>query len=203
MARTSTIDKRALILEAAVKTFADKGFHGTRVSDIAQEAGIAYGLIYHYFKNKEEILNAIFREKWDIFLQILRSIDRDNRDLRSKLQAIAGFFFDSYRQLPELMEVLVLEILHSSRFLEDKNLEAFQEAFHIMDAIFRQGQEQGTVAGDVDPRVASLIFLGSIETTLTGRILNTISAAYLVELRVKLVDQFLYGITGAPPTVKS
>ena len=45
-------DKRQLILDAAIKVFADKGYHGSRVSDIANEAGIAYGLVYHYFKNK-------------------------------------------------------------------------------------------------------------------------------------------------------
>ena len=48
-------DKRSLIQDAAIKVFASHGYHGSRVSDIAQEAGIAYGLVYHYFKNKENL----------------------------------------------------------------------------------------------------------------------------------------------------
>jgi len=52
--------KRARILEAATRVFASRGYHGARVSDIAREAGIAYGLVYHYFRNKEEILDTIF-----------------------------------------------------------------------------------------------------------------------------------------------
>lgn len=197
--RTATIDKRDLILGAAVKAFAQKGFHGTRVADIAQEAGIAYGLIYHYFKNKEEILNSIFHDKWGIFLAILKSIDQDNRDLRAKLLAIAGFFFDSYRQLPHLMEVLVLEIIHSSRFLEDENLDQFREAFVMMETIFRREQERGIVSESVNPRVASFLFLGSIETMLTAKILDTITGTTdLDALKAALVDQFLYGITRRP-----
>jgi AcrR family transcriptional regulator len=190
------IDKRRLILEAAVKTFAEKGFHGTRVADIAKEADIAYGLIYHYFKNKEEILNSIFHDKWGVFLAILRSIDQDNRDLRAKLLAIAGFFFDSYRHLPHLMEVLIMEIIHSSRFLEKENLGQFREAFVIMEGIFRREQERGTVAAAVNPRVASFLFLGSIETMLTMKILDTFHGdADLESLKETLVTQFLFGIS--------
>ena len=192
--KVAAVDKHDLILRAAVKTFAEKGFHGTRVADIAAEAGIAYGLIYHYFKNKEQILNSIFQDKWSVFLAILRSIDHDNRDLRSKLMAIAGFFFDSYRNLPHLMDVLVLEIIHSSRFLESENLEAFREAFVIMENIFKREQERGNMPRDMDPRVAAYLFLGSIETILTAKILNTPSLD-LNTMRGHLVDQFLYGIT--------
>lgn len=198
MARLSTADKRARILEAAVKTFASKGFHGTRVSDIAKEAGIAYGLIYHYFKNKEEILNALFQEKWKIFLAILRNIDQGQRDFREKLNAIAAFFFDSYLQFPDLMEVLVLEIVHSSRLLEKANLEAFREAFRIMEGIFHRAKEQGVVRADVDPLVASFLLLGSIETILTARILATIDTGSLHALKTRLVDQFLHGIAAQP-----
>jgi AcrR family transcriptional regulator len=58
------LDKRRLIVDAAIKVFAEKGYHGTRISDIAHHAEIAYGLVYHYFKNKEEILDTISLERW-------------------------------------------------------------------------------------------------------------------------------------------
>ncbi len=49
-------DKRRQILEAAVRVFARSGYHGARVGDIAEEAGVAHGLLYHDFPSKEEVL---------------------------------------------------------------------------------------------------------------------------------------------------
>ncbi len=62
-ARRPAVDKRRLILDAAIHVFARQGFHACRVSDIADEAGVAYGLVYHYFKSKEEILDTLFTER--------------------------------------------------------------------------------------------------------------------------------------------
>ena len=53
-------DKRRQILDAAIRVFARQGFHACRVSDVADEAGVAYGLVYHYFQSKEEIMATLF-----------------------------------------------------------------------------------------------------------------------------------------------
>ena len=80
MASTRTgnggVDKRRLILDAAIRVFARRGFHACRVSDVADEAGVAYGLVYHYFDSKEEILNTLFRERWQIMLDAIVAIDK-------------------------------------------------------------------------------------------------------------------------------
>src|SRR2546423_2566101 len=57
-------DKRRLLLDAAVKVFARKGYHSARVGDIAEEAGVAHGLLYHYFASKEGGLRRGFPETW-------------------------------------------------------------------------------------------------------------------------------------------
>ena len=59
-------DKRRQLLDAAVRVFARKGFHASRVGDIAEEAGVAHGLLYHYFKSKDEVLQAVFHENWSL-----------------------------------------------------------------------------------------------------------------------------------------
>ena len=64
----TAVDKRQVILEAAVRVFARQGFHTCRVSDIADEAGVAYGLVYHYFSSKDEVLDTIFLDRWDVML---------------------------------------------------------------------------------------------------------------------------------------
>ncbi len=72
---TAAVDKRRMILDAAVRVFARQGFHTCRVSDIADEAGVAYGLVYHYFGSKDEVLDTLFLERWDVMLDAIREFD--------------------------------------------------------------------------------------------------------------------------------
>jgi len=74
-AKAPPIDKRRNILDAAIKVFARQGFHSTRVSDIADEAGVAYGLVYHYFNSKDEVLNELFTERWSLLLTAIEEAD--------------------------------------------------------------------------------------------------------------------------------
>ena len=74
-------DKRRLILDAAVRVFARQGFNQCRVSDIADEAGVAYGLVYHYFRSKDEVLDTLFLERWNVLLDV---------DPRARRQRAAG-----------------------------------------------------------------------------------------------------------------
>ena len=77
-----------MILDAAMRVFARQGFHHCRVSDVADEAGVAYGLVYHYFNSKEEILNTLFLERWQIMLDAIAEIDA--RDIPGARQALLG-----------------------------------------------------------------------------------------------------------------
>ena len=74
-ARTGAVDKRRLILDAAITVFARQGFHHCRVSDVADEAGVAYGLVYHYFDSKDEVLDTLFLERWNLLLDAIREVD--------------------------------------------------------------------------------------------------------------------------------
>ncbi len=73
--KAAAVDKRRLILDAAVRVFARQGFHSCRVADIADEAGVAYGLVYHYFQSKDEVLDTLFTERWDLLLAAIDEID--------------------------------------------------------------------------------------------------------------------------------
>src|SRR5919206_2430939 len=84
-ARAGAVDKRRLILDAPIRVFARRGFHHCRVSDVADEAGVAYGLVYHYFGSKEEILNQLFSERWQLMLDAIADIDSKDVAARDKL----------------------------------------------------------------------------------------------------------------------
>ena len=84
---TGQEDKRRLILDAAVRVFARKGYHTCRVGDIAEEAGVAHGLLYHYFRSKEELLETIFRETWRELLDAVQSVEETTRRRASASRA--------------------------------------------------------------------------------------------------------------------
>ena len=107
-------DKRRLILNAAVRVFARQGFHACRVSDIADEAGVAYGLVYHYFASKDEVLDTLFLERWNVMLELIREVDAQPLPVREKLGAIASFIVDSYRHDPDLMKVIIVEVTRAA-----------------------------------------------------------------------------------------
>ena len=99
--KAAAVDKRRLILDAAVRVFARQGFHHCRVSDVADEAGVAYGLVYHYFDSKEEILNTLFLERWQVMLDAIAEIDTRDVEVREKLPSLANRVPDAYRRPAE------------------------------------------------------------------------------------------------------
>jgi ABC-type multidrug transport system ATPase subunit/AcrR family transcriptional regulator len=144
-------EKREIILDAAIKVFAQTGYHGARVSDIAREAGIAYGLVYHYFKNKEEILHSIFEERWSGFLEAVETIADSPTSTEDRLFAVASLILNAYRVRPDWVKVLVVEIQRSSRVTEPAQIRAMGRLFQLIARILRRGQEAGEIRKDLDP----------------------------------------------------
>jgi TetR/AcrR family transcriptional regulator, fatty acid metabolism regulator protein len=177
MAQAPPADKRRLILDAAVRVFARQGFHATRVSDIADEAGVAYGLVYHYFSSKDEVLNELFIERWSLLLAAIEETDRTGVAPREKLGAVATFIFDSYRHDPELMKVIIVEVTRAANSFGQTHLEEIRRAYESIAKIVADGQEGGAFRSDVAPMFASLAFYGAIEQLLSGWIFGTIPAS--------------------------
>jgi TetR/AcrR family transcriptional regulator, fatty acid metabolism regulator protein len=170
------IDKRRQILDAAVRVFARQGFHSTRVADIADEAGVAYGLVYHYFKSKDEVLNELFSERWSLLLAAIEEADRSEASPRAKLEAVAGFIVDSYRHEPDLMKVIIVEVTRAANSFGRTHLPEIRRAYDSIGKIVADGQAQGAFRGDVDPAFASMSFYGAIEQLLSGWIFDLIPA---------------------------
>jgi AcrR family transcriptional regulator len=176
MAQAPPADKRRQILDAAVRVFARQGFHATRVSDIADEAGVAYGLVYHYFRSKDEVLNELFVERWSLLLAAIEEADRAGSDPREKLGAVATFIFESYRHDPDLMKVIIVEVTRAANSFGQTHLEEIRRAYESIARIVAEGQEQGVFRRDVEPLFASMAFYGAIEQLLSGWIFGTIPA---------------------------
>ena len=164
---TAAADKRRVILDAAMRVFARRGFHTCRVSDIADEAGVAYGLVYHYFSSKDQILDTLFLERWDLMLAAIADADQSERSPRDKLQAIAGFIVDSYRYEPELMKVIVVEVTRAANTFGRTHLAKIREAYALIAGIVERAQADGVFRPEIAPDFGALAFYGSIEQVLT------------------------------------
>src|ERR671916_1227654 len=136
-------DKRRMILDAAVRVFARQGFHHCRVSDVADEAGVAYGLVYHYFTSKEEILNTLFLERWQIMLDAIAEIDARPVPAREKLHAVAGFIIDSYRHDPDLMKVIIVEVTRAANSFGAVHIGKIGEAYALIRGVVEKAQQSG------------------------------------------------------------
>lgn len=192
-------EKRRQILDAAVRVFARQGFHTCRVSDIADEAGVAYGLVYHYFRSKDEVLDTLFLERWNVMLEAIREVDRQPLPARAKLEAIASFIIESYRHDPELMKVIIVEVTRAANSFGQTHLGQIKEAFDLIAAVVARAQADGEFRSDISPQFAAMAFYGAIEQVLTGWIFDALPGADrdLDEAKRLVVETICGGLDGA------
>jgi len=165
-------DKRRLILDAAVRVFARQGFHACRVSDIADEAGVAYGLVYHYFDSKDEVLDTLFLERWHVMLDLIRAVDAEELPVREKLAAIASFIVDSYHHDPDLMKVIIVEVTRAANSFGNTHIGTIREAYELIGGMIAKAQVEGVFKPEIEARFAAMAFYGAIEQLLTGWIFD-------------------------------
>jgi AcrR family transcriptional regulator len=154
-------DRREDILQASLHLFAEKGFHGTSMRDIARSADITEGLIYHYFENKRDLFRAIIDEH--SFLPLLRTLPElaEHLDLRGLLIVLARGFFDVLRQNTELTRLLLQEVQvfpeEKEAFFSDAVGQSISELAQILDS--RMSEK---TRAQIDPQVAARIFFNSL-----------------------------------------
>jgi len=151
-----------------VRVFARQGFHSCRVSDIADEAGVAYGLVYHYFDSKDEVLDTIFLERWNVMLDLIREVDARPGNVRDKLGEIASFIVESYRHDPDVMKVIIVEVTRAANSFGNTHIGTIREAYDLIGGMIAKAQADGTFKPDIEARFAAMAFYGAIEQLLTG-----------------------------------
>jgi TetR/AcrR family fatty acid metabolism transcriptional regulator len=170
-------EKRRLILHAAVKVFAERGYHGCRIADVARVAGVAYGLVYHYFQNKDELLESVFAEQWAIFIRGLEAIDAGPGTAADKIAGLFGFVFDVYKTAPAAVRVLMLEAARTPQGLRaGSTRETFEAAVRLLASIVRRGQDRGELRRQDDPILVATALLGAMELTLSGMVMGLVPA---------------------------
>jgi AcrR family transcriptional regulator len=168
--RTQVEDKRRLLLDAAVRVFARKGYHASRVGDIAEEAGVAHGLLYHYFDSKDEVLEAVFHENWSVLLARIASVEETDEPAVDQLRHIAAIILRTWLHLPDVVRVLVREFGRSPEVAE--RLGELVQPIHAIERVIARGVERGEFRRDIDPVFAATVVYGSIDELLTAWVLD-------------------------------
>jgi len=164
-------EKPRQILEAAVRAFARKGYHACRVGEIAEEAGVAYGLVYHYFGSKEEVLETIFRDTWTQMLARIREVEEGGEPAREQVRKVTALLLRTWRRDPDLVRVLVREVTRSPERMQ-RQIEEIGHAYDALERIVVHGQETAEFRDDLDPQIAAAIFYGALEEVLTGWVMG-------------------------------
>lgn len=163
------LERQADILAAAIAVVSEKGYHGTRIADIAERAGVAYGLVYHYFGSKEKILSSILENLWQRFGERIRKISAmQELSTAEKLMEISDYMLDTFIARPDIIRLLIQEIVRARSIENLPNLQIVRRIIHMIEGIFKEGIQNGELPPDADPRLLSIAFFGSVEMLLTS-----------------------------------
>jgi len=170
------IDKRGIILDAALKTFVKRGYSETRVSEIAAEAKVAEGTLYNYFQSKEDLLLALFDEKWGgIIGDIRKKISRLD-DPNKKLKVMFSLVVRMFRKDRHLAEIFLIDVKQSSIFLKNYPVNRVVEFIDLIEEILEEGKVKGIYRKDLDTHVAKMIVFGAAQGILLSWVLSESSA---------------------------
>jgi TetR/AcrR family fatty acid metabolism transcriptional regulator len=173
--RTSAVeDKRRQLLDAAVRVFARKGFHASRVGDIAEEAGVAHGLLYHYFDSKDQVLEAVFHENWNVLLARIANVEETDEPAADQLRHIATIVLRTWLHLPDVVRVVIREFGRSPEL--EERLGELTQPIDAIQRVIERGIERGEFRRDIDPRFAAAVVYGSIDELLTAWVLGRLPA---------------------------
>jgi TetR/AcrR family transcriptional regulator, fatty acid metabolism regulator protein len=163
-------EKRRQILDAAVRVFAHKGFHTSRVGDIAAEAGVAHGLLYHYFSSKDEVLDTIFREEWADLLGVIEHIESSTDSALEQLQRVTARLLGSWLDRPDVIRVVIREIARSPEV--QARIGELVKPIEAIQRIIARGQQTGEFRDDFDARTAGIVYYGGVDELLSGWVLD-------------------------------
>jgi TetR/AcrR family fatty acid metabolism transcriptional regulator len=160
-------DKREKILQGALEAFAKKGFYNTKVSEIADEAGVADGTIYLYFKNKDDLLISLFEDRMEwIIDRIEAELERVEGGTIEKVRRYMELHFQLAVENPALAEFITVELRQSAKFIKEYDNPKFGDYLGILKRLIEEGQQDGTFREDLDSRLVSRAVFGALDEVL-------------------------------------
>jgi len=142
------------------------------MADIARQAGVSYGLVYHYFGSKKTLFDVIVDTWWSDLYSVLEEQRESRLDFTKRLEYIIRFFLETYSNNPDLISIFISEVSRSSVYHTSRGLNKFKKFFSLCEEIISKGQNTGILRDDIGPHYLTYIFLGAIETFISILVLG-------------------------------
>lgn len=201
-----TPDKRQRILLAAIKVFSIKGFHGSKVSDIAKEAGVADGTIYLYFKNKDDILIQLFDESLKVLLNDMNRALAKSDDPLERIRIFIRMHLASVEKYQRVAEVMQLELRQSHKFMNEQIPRRFTEYLNLISETVQMGQRAGVIKQDLEPAMVKRAVFGAMDEIALHWVLTKQrkrKSYVLKNCADKLADIFISGLLATEKEIKA
>ena len=192
-------DKRERILDAAVRVFARKGFHATRVSEVAKAAGVADGTIYLYFESKDHLLVSLFEHRVEKLLAYLETELPRVPTASHRLQRIIELQLGLLEGERDLAEVVTIIFRQSNRLMKEYGAPKFNAYLDAIARVIAEGQATGELRGDVSPQVAARAIFGALDAITMIWALGKAEHGGLLRASGQLVEMMLHGLTPPVP----
>ncbi len=181
------------ILNAAVKVFAEQGFHQATISKIAGEAGVADGTIYLYFKNKKDILSHFFNHTTrQVFDRFRQAVDQE-ASAEDKLRALIRTHLTEFQKYRDLAVVFQREALLARHVNEDDIKAITRMYMDILEEIIRLGQRENTIRKTIPRGLAKRFILGAVNEVINTWVVSD-GKRDLAKMADPLVDLCFDGI---------
>jgi len=169
------------IIEAAVEVIAENGYHASQVSKIAKKAKVADGTIYLYFKNKEDILISVFKEKMGHFIEKTENAINEKETASDRLLTFIKMHYKQLTESPYLAIVTQLELRQSKPELRQEINKVLKSYLDVIDSIVSLGIENGEIRSDINPQLIRQMIFGTLDETVTTWVMKS--------QRYRLIDQ--------------
>jgi len=189
--------KREAILDAATQVFAERGFFGAQVADVARRAGVAAGTVYLYFKGKDDLLISLFnrtmREAIDEGRHLLTTVS----DPVARLRQFAELHLGRLGRDRALAVVFQVELRQSTKFMAEFSTTRLREYLGLIRDTIALGQARGDFRTDVSPTLCAKLLFGALDEMATNWILT--ERGYALESdAARVVDLFVHGVQRGP-----
>jgi len=164
--------KRNDLIKAAIKTFAQKGFHGTKISDIAKKAKVADGTVYLYFENKDDLLIKCFEE---MLVDLMQKADEKLSTIEDPLAKVLTFIdlhIDYCEKNPDAAKLIIIELRQSPEFYKKyPNFWPVRNYLNYLNKLCTDAIEAGRIR-NVNPELLTTIIFGSLDFSITSWLLS-------------------------------
>lgn len=187
-------EKFEMILDAAEKVIAANGFHGSQVSKIAKEAGVADGTIYLYFKKKEDILISLFENRLGKLVEMFNSSIQETDTAAQALRKVCEIHYTELENNVDLAYVTQIELRQSSIELRKAIGLSVKPYIQLIEHIIQKGIAEKSFRAELDPKLTRHLIFGGMDEVVTSWLIS--GRKYSLSAQVgSTVEFFLKALT--------